>query len=287
MTSAAVPAAVGDGWVPVKGHQIHYLTTGSGPTVILLHGGIIDAAALSWAQTIGPLGETHRVIAPDMVGYGESDKPEVDYSTTFHIDILDGFMDALDVNATSIVGLSLGGAVALGYTLRRPDLVNKLVLVDSHGLGAPPSHPRIAYALAQAPILNRFAIAILRRSRSLVRASLNNVVLEPETIPEAAIEELYRLIRQPDAGKAFRRWRKTELTWRGYKTDFTDKFPDLAVTTLLVHGAEDEIFAVGHAERAAELLPNGTIKVIPGCGHWPPREKPDEFIGIVSSFLTD
>ena len=122
-------------WLDVKGMKIHCQTAGdSGSPVVLLHGAGLDAASLSWALLIGPLAESHRVFAPDLPGYGQSDRPTTPHTVRFYIDWLNDLLTALQLERASLVGLSLGGAIALGLTLDQPKRVHKLVLVDSYGM---------------------------------------------------------------------------------------------------------------------------------------------------------
>jgi pimeloyl-ACP methyl ester carboxylesterase len=94
-----------------------------------------DSASLSYEQSIGPISQYHRVFAPDWPGYGQSDKPKVKDSTEYYVDILGYLMDTLGLEKASLVGISMGGAISLGFSLRWPQRVEKLVLVGSHGLG--------------------------------------------------------------------------------------------------------------------------------------------------------
>ncbi len=128
---------VEDVWVEVGGLRTHCLVAGEpdAPPVLLLHGGGYDSAALSYGRSIGPLSRRHRVFAPDWPGYGRSDKPKVRYSTEYYVGFLGRLMDVLGLERVSLVGISMGGAIALGFRLRSPDRVERLVLVDSHGLG--------------------------------------------------------------------------------------------------------------------------------------------------------
>jgi hypothetical protein len=133
-----VPTAIQSTWLNVDGLRIHCLAAGeSGSAVLLLHGGGLDSAALSWEEVIGPLSEKHRVFAPDLPGYGQSDKTAIQYTVDYYIAFLEHLMDTLHLEQTSLVGLSMGGGIALGVTLRFPARVEKLVLVDSYGIQGP------------------------------------------------------------------------------------------------------------------------------------------------------
>ena len=111
----------------VYGVKIHYQEAGSGPAVILLHG--LGGDVSNWAQTIGPLSQKYRVIVPDQIGFGRSDKPMINYRVGTLVDFLDGFYKELKLERASLVGNSLGGWTAAAYT----EKVERLVLVDSAG----------------------------------------------------------------------------------------------------------------------------------------------------------
>ncbi len=119
--------------VRIDGKEIVYYEAGSdGSPVLLLHGGGVDSALISWNEIIPLLAERHRVIAPDLPGYGLSAKPKVDYTQEYYLDFLGKFLDALHLERASLAGLSLGGGLSLGFTLEHPQRVDKLILVDSY-----------------------------------------------------------------------------------------------------------------------------------------------------------
>ncbi len=280
------------GTVGVEGHTLHYIESDSdgsdgtdtqdGPPLVCLHGGIIDAAAVSWGGVLEDLSAAlgRRVLALDQLGYGESDRPaDADYSTAAHVRRFAGFVDSLSLDAVVPVGLSMGGGVALGYAFDHTDRVERLVLVDSHGLGAPVPGGRATYLLSKVDLPNRLALELLSRSRRATRASLGNVAKDPERLADSVVDAVYDLLQREDPGRAFRGWRRSEVTWNGYRTDYTNRLAELRVPTLVVHGESDEVVPVSAARQAAARLPNGTLEVIADCAHWPPRERPDELVG--------
>jgi len=120
-------------WIKAGEVNTHYMVAGEGSPLILLHGGANDWS--DWKLNIGPLSQYYRVYAPDLVGYGLSDGPKVEYSMSYFVDFLCNFTQALELKRASLAGYSLGGGIALGLALRFPDRVEKLVLADSMGLG--------------------------------------------------------------------------------------------------------------------------------------------------------
>ncbi len=124
-------------WLDVGGMRVSCLTAGAhGTPVVLLHGGGIDSAAFSYSYAIGAVAKDHRVFAPDWPGYGQSDRPDIDYTMGFYVGFLEDLMDRLGYERASLVGISLGGGASLGFALRSPRRVENLVLVDSYGLGS-------------------------------------------------------------------------------------------------------------------------------------------------------
>lgn len=260
--------------VRVGGHDIHYLAAGEGPPLVLLHGGIIDAAACSWGGVLDPLARDFRVVAPDLLGYGASDVPDVTYTVERHVGVVEGLVDALGLDEPAVAGLSMGGAVALGLELDTDVAVRRLALLDSYGLGTDLPNGKLTWLLARVPAFNRVSVAILRRSRRAVEASLGNVVADPGALPPEVVDRVQALARLPDAGEAFRRFRAHEVTWAGYRTDFGPRLPDVTAPTVLVHGRADEVVPVEWSRRAADLLPESRLEVLDDCAHWPPRERP-------------
>jgi pimeloyl-ACP methyl ester carboxylesterase len=272
----------------VDGYRLGYLTAGDaeiGRTVLLLHGGIVDAAHLSWGAAIDALAEEHRVIGLDMLGYGASEIPDIEYTTALHVDVVEAFLDAIDVDRATVVGTSLGGGVALGLALQAPERVDRLVLADSFGLGRELSNGDLSYALARLPTLNKLSIALLRRDERLARASLGGIVKDPTSIPEALVEDFYAQLQRPGVGRAFRRWRANEVTRAGYRTVYVDRLSEIDHPTLVLHGGEDDLFPPRWAERAADRLPEADLRIFEDCGHWLPREKPAECNEAIAAFL--
>src|SRR5258708_7372678 len=127
----AEDGGVADKYATVFGARIHYLDAGSGPVVILLHG--LGGSVSNWAPTIAPLAQKYRVIVPDQIGFGKSEKPMLNYRVGTLVDFLDGFYKQLGIQKASLVGNSLGGFTAAAYAIAHPEKVDKLVLVDAAG----------------------------------------------------------------------------------------------------------------------------------------------------------
>ncbi len=279
--------AVETTWARVDGLRVRCLTAGKegAPPALLLHGGGFDAADFSYRYAIEPLSRLRPVVAFDWPGYGGSDKPNLRYDLAFYARFLERLMDSLEIQRAALVGISMGGGAGLSFALRSPERVEKLVLVASYGLGKDMPYGRLGYLLAHAPLAADLVYALLRRSRSSLRWGLRRIVLDPRVVSDDLVEEARRLLNQPAAGRAFRSFRRSEMGWDGLSTDLSHCLGELAASTLLVHGEHDRVVPLKWAQRAHERLPNSELCVLRDCGHWPPRERPDEFNWAVVTFL--
>jgi pimeloyl-ACP methyl ester carboxylesterase len=282
-----VPTAIQSIWLNVDSLRIHCLAAGeSGSAVLLLHGGGLDSAALSWEEVIGPLSEKHRVFAPDLPGYGQSDKPAIQYTVDYYIAFLEQLMDALHLEQTSLVGLSMGGGIALGVTLRFPARVEKLVLVDSYGIQDKVAAHKLSYLFVRLPFLDEFSYWLIGKSRSMVRWSLlSGLIYSQHHLSDELVERVYQVAREPGAGKAFISMQRNDMLWNGLRTNFTSRLHEITVPTLIVHGAQDTAVPLAYAQRAHTLIAHSELFLMQECKHWPQREKPEEFNRAVSAFL--
>jgi pimeloyl-ACP methyl ester carboxylesterase len=280
-------AGVREIWLEVDGLRIRCLTAGEGgPPTLLLHGGGFDSADFSYGRVVGSLSRGRRVFAPDLPGYGGSDKPDLDYDLAYYVDFLARLMDALGLMRAALLGLSMGGGAALGLALSEPERVERLVLVDSYGLGREVPRGRLGYFLARTPLAADLIYALMRRSRRIVRWGLLSVVHDRRVVTDGLTEQARGLLNEPDSGRAFRSFRENEVRWDGLRTDFSDRLGEIIAPTLIIHGAHDPAVPVAWARRAHARLPNSELRVFDGCGHWPPRERPEEFNRVVEDFLS-
>ena len=275
-------------WIEVKGPHIHCLAAGErGSPVVLLHGAGINSAALSWRLAIGPLAQEHRVFAPDFPGYGQSDKPEVVYNTDYYVDFVLHLLDALQLSQVALVGLSMGGAIALGFTLRCPERVTRLVAVDPYGIMPKVAWHKLSYLYVMTP-LNELTYWFFRKSRWMQRWTLlAGLISSPDRLSDELLDEVNKAAQDPAAGKAFASFQRYDLGWNGLRTDYTHRLHEIAVPTLFVHGEKDTSVPLVYAQQAHALVKDSQLYVMSGCLHWPMRDKPEEFNRVVTAFLHD
>jgi pimeloyl-ACP methyl ester carboxylesterase len=245
-----------------------YLSAGSGSTVVLLHGA--GAGAITWYRSIGAIAKTFHVIAPDIVGYGESDKPSAPYDRPYFSKWLNDFLLEMKICKTHIVGLSQGGAIALHFAIEYPDKVDKLALVNSAGLGSKVSF----WPLVGTVWMNTFPSAMANRFNS--RYILN----KPENRDSNHSLYSVAVIKYAGGKNAFKQGRGAAVS----------KIPEESLRqikneTLILWGKIDKLFSVESGIKAAKLIPNAKFKLIQDAGHLSLMDQPQLFNEILLEFL--
>lgn len=272
-------------FVNVGNIKTHYLEAGMGDqVVVLVHGGGLDNARLSWELLIPQLAEKMRIIAPDLPGYGQSDKPDVVYDLNFYGKFFPEFIDALEIKQTTLVGISMGGAIGLGYTLHHADRVNKLVLVDSYGLQRKTPLHQLSYLFVNIPGVRALTYWSIK-SRPMIRYSLKTILKRPGSVSDELVEKVYQQLLIPGVTRAFSEFQNAELTWDGLKTVYMDRLGEIKEKTLIIHGEKDTLVPLEASREAHGLIQGSEFKIMAGCGHWPQRDNPEEFNKVVSVFL--
>jgi pimeloyl-ACP methyl ester carboxylesterase len=268
----------------LHGDDIHYLRTGSGPVVVLIHG--ILGSRQSWAQLVALLRRDFTVVAPDLLGHGNSMKRRGDYSLGAHAGRLRDLLDALGVRSATVVGHSLGGGVAMQFAWLFPERCERLVLISSGGLGRDlglllraPTLPGAAWVLplVSAPWLTRSGE---RLARSLGRFGL-------QAGPD--LEELWRgyvSLGDAEARRAFLATIRTVVDPGGQSISALERLSALAgIPTMLVWGARDHLIPVAHGLAAQQAIPGSRLEVFEGAGHAPHLADPPRFAALLREFV--
>jgi pimeloyl-ACP methyl ester carboxylesterase len=287
----AIPHGVTESVVELpSGVRMNYLRAGRGEPVILLHG--IGHSARAWDHTMLPLAARYDVIAPDLPGCGKSDKPRTDYSLGNQAAAVRYFMDALGIDRATIIGHSLGGGVTMTFSYLYPERVHRMGLISSGGLGKELGG---IFKAANLPLAPRFVMRALFHPRvRLARNIFSELAFMAGADPLFArpggfmrdTEEMLLDMEDPQAQAAFLGMLRASSNVLGQAVSALDRlhlaeqFP-----VLIVWGANDRIFPVSHARRAARVLPGARVEVFDDCGHMPQIEKPREFVDVLLDWL--
>lgn len=259
---------VEQGEVTFNSLKTAYLSAGSGDAVIFLHGA--GAGAVTWYPSLGAISKKFHVLAPDIIGYGESDKPNAPYNRSYFSKWLKDFLVEMKISKAHVVGLSQGGAIALQFTIDYPAMVDKLVLVDTAGVGAKVSF----LPLFSMVWMNSFPSAIANRFNApYILHKIGN------RDPNHALYSV-AVIKSMGGKKAFKQGRGAAVS----------KIPDeqlqkIENETLFLWGKEDQLFPVAYGERASKVFPNAKFCVIEDAGHLPLIDQPEIFNTLLIDFL--
>ena len=252
---------------------IHIMEFGNGPPVVLLHGA--GAGGAIWHRQIAALATTRRVIVPEIPVFGLSDLPtDVPPIRSGVGELINAILDVLNVQHSDIAGMSLGGLEAIGAVLHSPDRFNKLALVSSAGLGS--DLPYI-YRLARIPILKRL---LAKPTRTMSDSFFNRMEAQmSDHSPErqAFMNYQFQVSQRNNRGNLILQGITRFSDWRGQSDIVPDE--DLAsihTKTLVIWGDHDRFFPLTHANRAATVIPNATLEVIPNCGHLTAVDAPEQ-----------
>ncbi len=276
-----------DNHVTIDNCQIHYHHAGdTGSPLILLHGGGLDSARLSWALALPALARSHRVFAPDMPGYGDSDRlPQFEHTIESYGRVVIAFMDALGLAQASFCGVSMGGALTLHIGLTYSQRVLRLVPVSSYGLQRKAPAHALSYWFVRMPFLTRLTYAALRRNRAWTRASLGSIFAHLSRISDDLVNDVFEEIRKPATGEAFIAFQQREVLPNGLRTNYLDRLPEIKFPTLFIHGDRDNLVPIAWVREAHRRLAGSQLQVIPDCDHWPQRELPETFHAIITEFF--
>jgi pimeloyl-ACP methyl ester carboxylesterase len=270
--------------VDLHGHRVIYRAVGSGPPVVLIHGMVNSSR--HWREVAMQLAERHTVIAPDLIGHGDSATPRGDYSIGAHAAAIRDLLTAIDVQTATFVGHSLGGGIAMQFFWQFPERVERLVLVSSGGLGAEVSPLLRGAALPGASL----AVRVAAHPRALAVLDAVAERLERRGSRKAAyVRAVVRALlplQQPGARKAFLETLRSVIDVRGQRVSAVDRLYLLGpVPTMVVWGERDNTIPLEHGRAAHELIPNSRFETLPRAAHFPHLEDPAGLAEVLADFL--
>jgi len=263
-------------WVNAGGIKTHYVTAGEGDPVILLHGGGAGAFALhNWAPTIPALAAAgFSVYAPDVVGFGLTDKPVGWHTHEKKVEHLKYFIDALCLDRVHLVGNSMGAGISCGFIVKYPEQVMKMTLMGGGAV-------RLGKLTPSLQGIQKFT-----PSREKMRSILESLTARPELVTDAMVESRYQMSILPGAQEANSAF-LADLPFEEFLTSTEKKLETTPHPVLLVWGEEDHVVPLPLGERLHEVLPNSRLEVFPNCGHWTQLEEPEGFSNTLIEFFSE
>ena len=270
--------------IELHGHRVAFRYGGDGPLLVLIHG--ITGRSAQWELAIEELADEFTVLAPDLLGHGQSAKPRGDYSLGAYASGVRDILLALGHDRATVVGHSLGGGVAMQFAYQFPERCERLVLVSSGGLG------REVHPLLRAATLpgSELVLPLIAHERLMALGEAVGRVLgalKLEAGPDLAeVASGYASLADADARSAFIQTMRAVLDYGGQRVSARDRlYLAELMPTLLVWGADDPIIPVHHGREAHEAMPGSRFEVFEQSGHFPQLSHPRRFARVLREFL--
>ncbi len=268
----------------LHGHRVSYRQAGRGPVVLLLHG--VAGRSASWEPVMRHLAADFTVIAPDLIGHGESAKPRGDYSLGAFASGVRDVMAALGHDRATVVGHSLGGGIAMQFAYQFPERAERLVLVSSGGLGK-----EVSFVLRSAALPGAELVLPLLFGRPVLRAgaTLAGFFGRLGFEPGADLAEMATAVasfQDAETRRAFLATVRNVIDVTGQSVSATDRLYLAAnVPTLLAWGEDDPIIPAAHGRAAHALIPGSRLELYAGAGHFPHLDDPVRFSEDLRDFI--
>jgi pimeloyl-ACP methyl ester carboxylesterase len=270
--------------IELHGRRVIYRIAGSGPPVVLIHGMLNSSS--HWQAVAASLAHEHTVVAPDLIGHGDSAAPRGDYSLGAHAASIRDLLAAIGIERATIVGHSLGGGVAMQFFYQFPQRVERLVLISSGGLGH-----EVSPMLRTAALPGTSLLLSLTISPRVVGAlyGLGSSLRERGVGGGLYVQALARALRplqSADARGAFLHTLRSVIDVRGQRVSATDRLYLLeSIPTLILWGERDHTIPIAHGRSAHAAIPGSSFRTIPAAAHFPHLEAPGELSSIMREFI--
>ena len=257
-------------FVQVGAHKIQYLESGtkSKRALVLIHG--LGASAERWEHVIPDLSKRYRVIAPDLPGFGHSDKPSLEYTPQFFAKFLHEFLDTVGVNSCTMIGSSLGGQVVAEYAITYKTKLEKIILVSPAGVMKQPTES-----------LREYITAALYPNHDTAYNAFKRMAGNDEKVPHHVIDDFVKRMSLPNAKMAF------ASTLLGLKNAdvISQRLHDVSVPSLVIWGENDNVIPIKYASDFVSSLRDCKYIKMENCGHTPYTEDPRRFVDNVVGFI--
>jgi pimeloyl-ACP methyl ester carboxylesterase len=271
-------------FLTLHGQRMAYLEAGDGPPVLLIHG--IAEAAWAWEVVIPALAGRHRVIAPDLLGHGQSAKPRGDYSLGNQATLIRDLMISLDIDRATLIGHSLGGGIAMQFAYQHPERCERMVLIASGGLGQDVTFVLRSLGLPGAELVAPLVLSNTTRDLMLGIAHWLGRRGLKASPGQRALWRSYAGLTEPATRDAFIATVRAVIDQRGQRVSALERlYLAEAMPTMLLWGDKDRIIPVSHALAAHDEMPGSRMEIVSGAGHFIQLERPDYVADLILDFL--
>ncbi len=274
-----------DEWqIELHGRRVIYRVAGSGPPIVLIHGMLNSSS--HWRQVALNLAREHTVVAPDLIGHGDSAAPRGDYSLGAHAASIRDLLAAIGIDRATIVGHSLGGGVAMQFFYQFPQRVERLALISSGGLGREVTPTlRTAALPGVSPLLALTIRPRLVGALAQAGARLRERGVGAGVYVQAAARAL-RPLQSAGAREAFLHTLRSVIDVHGQRVSATDRLYLLeALPTLIVWGERDNTIPLAHGRAAHAAIPHSSFRTLPRAAHFPHLEDADGLSELLREFM--
>lgn len=260
---------VDEKFLQIDGHKIRYLESGNfEKTLVLIHG--LGASAERWERVMSIFAEKFRVVIPDLIGFGYSDKPLADYTMDFFSNFLEKFFLSADIEHPYLIGSSLGGQISAEFTASHPNNVDKLILVSPSGM-----------MKQSTPALDAYIMAALYPNEQNAKNAFEMMEGSGDDVDQRIVDGFIKRMQLPNAKLAFM---STILGLKNAEI-ITTKLPSILTPTMLIWGSDDPVIPIHYADDFVSSLKDCRFVRMDGCGHTPYVQDPIAFSEKVLDFL--
>lgn len=260
---------VQENFIQIDGNKIRYLESGNSKNIlVLVHG--LGASAERWNNVIPKFAKHYHVIVPDLIGFGYSDKPIVDYTPDFFSTFLGKFFNALEIKRPNVIGSSLGGQITAEYASAHPDNIEKLILVSPSGV-----------MKQSTPALDAYIMAALYPNEQSAKNAFEMMESSGNQVDDRIVHGFIERMQLPNAKLAFM---STVLGLKNSEV-ITPKLHTIISPTLIIWGSKDPVIPIQYAESFALSIKDCRFYRMDNCGHTPYVQDPDTFSSLVLEFL--
>ncbi|MGZ4579843.1 MAG: alpha/beta fold hydrolase [Nocardioidaceae bacterium] len=279
-----MPKAIEVQYLTIHGHRRAFVKAGSGPALLLLHG--LGCDHTTWLPVIAALARRYTVIAPDLLGHGQSAKPRADYSVGGYANGMRDLLTVLGIDKVTVVGHSFGGGVAMQFAYQFPERTERMILVAPGGLG--PEVTPVIRAITLPGFHQAMGLATRPGVRHVTKTAMRGLAASgiSATRDLDEVAEIFDSFKDPRFRFAIRQVVSGVVDWRGQIVTMADRaYLTQAMPMCVIWGTEDGVIPVRHASIAADLAPSATVEVIRNAGHFPHKDHPQRFVKIVNDFV--